>query len=196
MARGPDKQFDVEDALEAAMGLFWSRGYEGTSLAELTDAMGIGRKSLYDTFGNKRALFEQSLEHYAHHQYREMVAALSSGATPLDGIRALMQRWHGMSAHKGSPGCLLGNNMAHFPVDDVDMARRLRGYFDAVVQLIAGALEQARAQGQLAPDVDLQDLARLIVTTSQGTALVSRVDDEGEVAGSVVRAVMGLLAAD
>ena len=55
MARGPDKQFDPEIALDKAMQLFWAKGYAATGLNELLATMEIGRKSLYDTFGNKRA---------------------------------------------------------------------------------------------------------------------------------------------
>ena len=57
MSRGPDKQFDPEIALDKAMQLFWAKGYAATGLSELLETMGIGRKSLYDTFGNKRALY-------------------------------------------------------------------------------------------------------------------------------------------
>lgn len=62
MTRGPDKQFDPEVALTKAMEVFWARGYEAASLSELLKNMGIGKKSLYDTFGNKRSL---SLRHWS-----------------------------------------------------------------------------------------------------------------------------------
>ena len=61
MSRGPDKQFDPHEALEKAMQLFWTKGYSATGVAELQEQMGIGRKSLYDTFGNKRQLFIKAL---------------------------------------------------------------------------------------------------------------------------------------
>jgi len=57
MSRGPEKQFDPEVALEKAMEVFWAQGYEAASLSQLLKCMEIGRKSLYDTFGNKRSLF-------------------------------------------------------------------------------------------------------------------------------------------
>ncbi len=65
MARGPEKQFDPEEALKKAMKLFWAQGYAATGMAELQSAMGIGRKSLYDTFGNKRQLFIKTLQLYS-----------------------------------------------------------------------------------------------------------------------------------
>ncbi len=65
MTRGPQKQFDTEVALTKAMEVFWEHGYEATSLSALLKNMGIGKKSLYDTFGNKRSLFLKALEYYA-----------------------------------------------------------------------------------------------------------------------------------
>lgn len=57
MARGPQKHFDIDTALEKAIGVFARRGYEAATMSELLAEMGIGKKSLYDTFGNKEALF-------------------------------------------------------------------------------------------------------------------------------------------
>jgi TetR/AcrR family transcriptional repressor of nem operon len=64
MSRGSEKQFDPDIALAKAMEVFWARGYEAASLSKLLELMGIGKKSLYDTFGNKRSLFLKALDHY------------------------------------------------------------------------------------------------------------------------------------
>src|SRR5215467_10729184 len=64
MANGRPREFDIELALDRAMELFWRKGYEGTSLSDLTDTLGITRPSLYAAFGNKEALFRRALERY------------------------------------------------------------------------------------------------------------------------------------
>ena len=64
MPRGRPREFDVDEALDRALGVFWRRGYEGASLPELTEAMGINRPSLYAAFGNKEALFRRAIERY------------------------------------------------------------------------------------------------------------------------------------
>src|SRR4029453_9814848 len=72
---GPPKQFDRQRTLERARDLFWRRGFDGTGLAELEEELGVGRKSLYDTFGNKRALYLASLEQYGD----EVIGAICEG---------------------------------------------------------------------------------------------------------------------
>src|SRR6202451_4040367 len=62
---GRPRAFDTEEALDRAMQVFWRKGYLGTSLSDLTDAMGINRPSLYAACGNKQSLFRKALEHYA-----------------------------------------------------------------------------------------------------------------------------------
>ncbi|HEY2659504.1 MAG TPA: TetR/AcrR family transcriptional regulator [Caulobacteraceae bacterium] len=74
--RGRPREFCVDEALSAALRVFWSKGYEGASLTDLTDAMGITRPSLYAAFGNKEALFRKTLDLYEHEKLAYMEAAL------------------------------------------------------------------------------------------------------------------------
>src|SRR6201996_7837673 len=76
--RGRPREFDVEDALEAALRVFWSKGYEGASLTELTEAMGITRPSLYAAFGNKEELFRKALDLYEKEKLEYVSAALAA----------------------------------------------------------------------------------------------------------------------
>ena len=93
MTRGPDKQFDPDQALESAMELFRAKGYAATGMAELQAQMGIGRKSLYDTFGNKRQLFIKALQRYADQVTKEINIELNKEGSPLENIRRLMRRF-------------------------------------------------------------------------------------------------------
>ena len=105
MARGPDKQFDPEIALERAMQLFWAKGYASTSLNELLATMEIGRKSLYDTFGNKRALFIRALYRYSHAIVSEIDSGLNNTDRPaLENVRAVMQRHRRKEFQADEPG--------------------------------------------------------------------------------------------
>ena len=91
MTRGPDKQFDPEIALDKAMQLFWAKGYAATGLSELLATMKIGRKSLYDTFGNKRALYIKALDRYSQTVVSEIHRGLDNPDRPaLENVRAVM----------------------------------------------------------------------------------------------------------
>ncbi len=93
MTRGPDKQFDPEIALDKAMQLFWAKGYAATGLNELLETMEIGRKSLYDTFGNKRALYVKALHRYSQTVVGEIDRELNNPDRPaLENVRAV--RWY------------------------------------------------------------------------------------------------------
>src|SRR6201990_2545683 len=75
--RGPPREFDVDEALTAALRVFWSKGYEGASMTDLTEAMGITRPSLYAAFGNKEALFRKALDLYEREKMDYVGVALA-----------------------------------------------------------------------------------------------------------------------
>ena len=87
------KAFDELQALERAMQIFWSKGFDGTTLQDLEQGMGIARQSLYNTFGNKQALFEQALDHYHREVIVKNLAPIADSDQPLDTIeRYFLQR--------------------------------------------------------------------------------------------------------
>lgn len=193
MSRGPNKKFEPEIALEQAMQVFWARGYEAASLAELLKNMGISRKSMYDTFGNKQSLFLKALEHYAQTRLRRIKEQLLSSGSPLGNIEQLlqeMQRTHGTS---GSTGCLIGTCTADFNTNDVEIAPILRSYFNRLENIYCEAISQAQAAGELNPKVDPHDLARMLLCTTQGMALVGRVIDSETIPQSVVSTTIAAL---
>ena len=195
MAPGPAKQFDQEEALHKAMDVFWAKGYEGASLSEILEQIGIGKKSLYDTFGNKRSLFHRAMDLYAQTQYGKITSILQRPGSPMANIRALLEHWRGMAARPDSRGCLLGTNMADFNVEDEDVAEKLRGYLGYVERAVEGTLEAAQEAGELGPDADCQGIAQLLVSLSQGMALIGRIDRDGRMPRRVVAAAMQLLQA-
>ena len=175
--RGPDKQFDPEVALGQAMEVFWARGYEAASLSELMEVMGIGKKSLYDTFGNKRSLFLKSLEHYANSALRCMVQRLDEAPPEkvVAEIRGILGDWRAMHGCKESKGCLLGNNIADFDCSDTEVAQIFRGHLSTLEKAFASALERAKTEGGATLGDTPQRLARTLVCLGQGVAIVGRI---------------------
>ncbi len=193
MSRGPQKQFDKEIALTKAMEVFWAHGYEAASLSELLKNMGIGKKSLYDTFGNKQSLFLKALEHYAQTMIKEMSDRLLSKGSPLKNLKQLLLEWQELHSQPGSCGCMLGTNIADFTTDDAEIAKLLRSYLQQVEDLFCIALTKAKLEGEIASRVEPRNLARLLLCTTQGIALVGRVMEDDLIIEGTVSAALTLL---
>jgi len=193
MPRGPDKQFDPQEALEKAMHLFWARGYAATGMTELQKQMGIGRKSLYDTFGNKRQLFIKALQHYSETAVRQVFSELSKAGTPLENVRRFMRLHLEYNASPESKGCLLGVGMAQCPTEDAEMAEILRNHMRGIEEGLYRAFTRAQQAGELAESTNTRDLARLYMAMLQGLALAGRVEDDPDVPRSIVHAALAVL---
>ena len=193
MSRGPDKQFDPHEALGKAMQLFWAKGYAATGMAELQEQMGIGRKSLYDTFGNKRQLFIKALQLYSDSVVRRVFSELNKGGSPLGNVRRLMRTLQQQHSMPDSTGCLLGVSMAQIRTDDVEMAEILRHHVKGVEEAFYKTFKRAQGAGELHANTDIRDLARLYTGIVQGLALIGRVQDSPAVPRSIVNAALAML---
>ncbi|MEM6255009.1 MAG: TetR/AcrR family transcriptional regulator [Cyanobacteria bacterium P01_D01_bin.156] len=196
MTRGPSKQFDTEVALGKAMDVFWEHGYEAASLSQLLKQMGIGKKSLYDTFGNKQSLFLKALEHYAQTTLRDIKERLSAEGSTLNNIKQLLLDWQTMHGQPGSCGCMLGTNIADFNTEDEAIAKVMRGYLRQLEDTFSSALTRAQQAGELSPNKNSRDLARLLLCTTQGIALLGRVMEDDTTLQGAVQSALLLLEAD
>src|ERR1700755_2416332 len=104
--RGPPREFDVDEALTAALRVFWSKGYEGASMTDLTDAMGITRPSLYAAFGNKEALFRKALDLYEREKLCYIGAALKPKTARAVAQHLLQGSLENQTSRDDPRGCL------------------------------------------------------------------------------------------
>ena len=193
MRRGPDKQFDPDEALQKAMELFWAKGYAGTGMAELVRCMGIGKRSLYDTFGNKRELFRKAIEHYSMTVVRDLHRELKAEGSPLENVRQVLRWLERINATPGSLGCLLGVSMAQFRTDDAEIAEILRTHMLRVENAYYKAFAKAQADGDLKPATNVRNLARLFMSAHQGLALIGRVTETPAVTRGIVDGALAVL---
>ncbi|AFY69913.1 transcriptional regulator, TetR family [Thalassoporum mexicanum PCC 7367] len=193
MTRGPAKQFDTEKALTKAMEVFWARGYEAASLSELLKQMGIGKKSLYDTFGNKRSLFLKALEHYVQIIVKPLCEILSASGSPLANLKQALKAQQEMNSQPGSRGCMIGTNIADFCIEDEAIAKVLRGYLKRLEDNFCDTISRAQKAGEISTKVDARDLARLFISTTQGMVLIGRILDDKTMLESTVNAAITLI---
>ena len=118
------KEFDEERAIDGAVDCFWKRGYEATSVRDLADAMEIGGASLYNAYGDKRALFEKSLERYANRSMRERIARMEAEHRPKEAIRAFLFEIIDRSLKDPDrKGCLLVNSALDVAPHDAEIGK-------------------------------------------------------------------------
>lgn len=181
------KEFDQDAILRAAMDLFWRKGYEATSMQDLVDHLGIGRGSIYATFGSKHELYLLALDRYAEDCDVLALEQLSRPGPALPAVREFVEGFLA-SALTDSRGCMITNTAVECPRDP-DLARRVESNWNGLETVIAGALMRARAQGELASDKDPRALARFLVTLVQGLRVLAKVPDERRMRDAVAQAL-------
>lgn len=171
---GRPREFDVDEALDAALTVFWRKGYEGASYADLTAATGVERPALYSAFGNKEALFLKALDRY-YSQYlnffpaamemptsREVVAHILHGAVELN------TRYAEHTGCLGVHGALAGSDESE-PVRQAVVDARAGGE-----ALLRKRLERARKEGDLPRTADCAALSAFVCAVAHGIAVQAK----------------------
>lgn len=167
------KAFDPDDALTQAIACFRRHGFAAASLDDLTEAMGIGRQSLYATYGDKRALFLQGLRWYADGMVARFAKWLDGDGPPLETITAVLREIARFAASpEGADGCFMTNSAADLAARDPDVRGILVDAYTRIEDTFARALRRARRSGALPPDRDPRAIARFLVTFIQGLRVI------------------------
>lgn len=169
------KEFDREQALDRAMHAFWERGYEGTSLPELLAAMGIGRQSMYDTFGDKRALYLLALERYIDRS-EQAHACLATAKSVKRAIRELFEAIANESVKEKRRGCLGVMTSVQLAPNDPELARLMARRQRVLEEHFYEALERARQTGEIPKSKDARGLARFLVSALVGLRVAATTD--------------------
>lgn len=159
MARS--KEFNEVEALDKAMEVFWKQGYEKTSIQDLVDQMGIHRRSLYDTFGDKHALFVQTLERYESLIAAQIRKQITEDMTTVESIRKIFE----LAIYSDSTypkGCLLVNTAVELSLLDDEVSQRIKAAFEQTEKFIADLLRKGQAKGEVARSFDIGQLSRYI----------------------------------
>lgn len=173
------KEFDPDAVLQAALELFWRRGYEATSMSDLVDRLGIGRASIYATFGSKRALYLKALDRYTEVMDPRLLADLSAPGLALPAVRSVVRRFAEEAAcDETRRGCFVTNTAAELAPHDQEAARRVAASWDYLEILLCSALARAQQQEELAEGQDPRALARMLLVLMQGIRVVGKASFE------------------
>ena len=171
MAMGRPREFDVDKALDLALQVFWRKGYEGASMADLTETMGITKPSLYSAFGNKEELFRKALDRYVDGPGGYFRVALAKPTARAVVEHLLYESAAAVTDPNHPPGCLavqgaLSCGDAAESIKQELMSRRAKGEQD-----LRERFERAIAEGDLPPGSDAADLAAYLSAILQGMAV-------------------------
>jgi TetR/AcrR family transcriptional regulator, transcriptional repressor for nem operon len=191
MARS--KKFEPQQALAAAMNVFWRLGYENASLDVLTCEMGIARQSLYDTFGGKRALYLKALAHYRDKSQASMRSLFRSAPTVRAAFARLLLGLSAESRAQHTRGCLLLSANLERAAGDAVIADFLRRNQAGVEAIFAQALQRAQANGELSRKQDPEALARFFFVAFQGMRALARLKSDRRALREVARVALALL---
>ncbi|MEX2549015.1 MAG: TetR/AcrR family transcriptional regulator [Nitriliruptoraceae bacterium] len=150
-ARGRPRGFDLDDALDAALELFWREGFRATSTRDLEATLGVNQSSLYHAFGSKAELLAAALDRYERRIDAALVEPLEGSPLGLEAIEDFFSNLHRWITHDGKRGCLVINLMAEDGGADTAITRRTRRYRRRVRSALHTALDRAARSGEIAP---------------------------------------------
>lgn len=172
---GQGRKFNIDDALEAATLVFWDSGYEGTSLAELTKAMGINPPSLYKAFGSKEDLFFSVVDHYNATHGSFMSTAFAEEESGLKLMRRLLIEAADHYPSKTFPGgCLVISSAVAVTSANRHVAERLSKMRNDNILAMAEALTRDREAGRIPQSTDTHAMAAFVGATLQGMSQQAR----------------------
>jgi TetR/AcrR family transcriptional repressor of nem operon len=188
------KEFDPEQALGGALECFRQHGFAGASMETLTERMGIGRASLYDTFGDKRALYLAALERYAEATAAYVEECLDGADRPVETIGALLREVADKAvAVDGKHGCFLVNCTAELASNDAEIAAFVASSFERIEDAYHRALRRAQQEGDLDGSKDARALARFLVAQMQSLRIVGKSRGDAAVLRDVVETALECL---
>lgn len=167
MAR--NKDFDEQEVLQKAVCLFWDKGYNGTSMQELVDGLGISRSSLYDTFGDKHQLYIKALEAYGAGSGSQMCSMISEAPSAKEAIKSLLNMVVGnLLGDEQRKGCFIVNAGVELGAHDDEVSKLICQNERQLEAAFLKAISQGQQSGELDKAKDPQALARFLSNTVKG----------------------------
>jgi TetR/AcrR family transcriptional regulator, transcriptional repressor for nem operon len=168
------KEFDQEKALRKAIRLFSQQGFAASSTDELTRVMNVGRQSMYDTFGDKRALFLQALKKYVTASIHSITVELERPGSALSAVQNALVTFADRKDLSSAEGCMGLNAISEFGQRDADVTRISRNAARVLRQTLMRVLGRAKNQGEINSGADLEGMADFFESTLAGIRMSAK----------------------
>ena len=189
------REFDIDQALERAMQVFWSKGYEAASLSDLTSAMGLSKSSLYETFGSKHELFLATLDYYNKTVTTQRVAGLIAGGdSAKSGIaRVFNDLIEDILSKDERRGCFVTNSAVEVAACDPTVAMRVSAGLVHLEDTFFRAVKRGQDAGEISALRDPRALARYLTSSLNGLVVMAKADSNRQALRDVVEVVLSTL---
>jgi len=190
MAR--NKEFDENEVLRKAMELFWIQGYEKTSMQDLVKYMGIHRRSLYDTFGDKHTLFIKALDHYNEIITTRIENEVSQQHTVKDAIKQLFNMII-VRDKQQLVGCLTVNTAVELSLHDEQAAEKVTESFSMTELLLNNLVQKGQTAGEISKHLDAKKTSEFLHNSLVGLRVVTKTTDDTEKLNNIIDMTLSVL---
>ena len=170
-----EKTFDIDEATDKAIEVFWKKGYEATSMSDLTQAMQINKGSLYNAFGSKKALFDRALARYDQNNRAAKLEKLRKSPDAVAAITGLFDSL--IEDARQDPrnlGCFVVNTAQDLPNQPPEVAEVVKGSLDDIERFFAEMIERGKKAGQIPATINPEETAQALLSMLVGLRLLSR----------------------
>ncbi|MCP2256798.1 transcriptional regulator, TetR family [Streptoalloteichus tenebrarius] len=191
---GRPRKFDPEVAVERAMGVFWRKGYAGTSPQDLVDALGIGRGSLYNAFQGKNQLFQRVLVRYHDQEAVRLIELLDRPGPVRERLRSALETI--IEADFADPdrrGCLAVNTAIELAGRDEEATRLVRRMFDRLESTLRALVEEGQRSGEIDRGRDPAAVAGFLLSAINGMRVLTKTAESPDQLRRIVDATLDLL---
>ena len=188
------RQFDQHYVLERAMNVFWSKGYAGTSMRDLTEAMGLSKSSLYDSFGSKHDLFLMAMDYYRDNVTARIKSIVDLKAPPKQIIGSVVGRSiDRILAPSGKRGCFLNNCASDVAPTDSAAEQRCAAGFAVMEDTFCHLIKRGQKQGSIQSGKNARALARFLTATINGIMVVGKANPDRQYLTDIAETAMASL---
>lgn len=188
------KEFKREEALKEAMKVFWTKGYDSTSISDLTKAMGISRSTMYETFGDKQKLFIETMNCYSHLIGSRRTDIFNNSKSVKQGLKDYFNERINMALDEKYPGgCFITNTATSLETADERVKAAIKLSSEKIENEFYALLELGKLKGEIEENKDIRAIARFLLGLVSGINVVARIQKDRSALEDMVKCALEIL---